>query len=257
MVRTLVEIQDGRVTVTYGDKKMYTEDEVADLQTSEAELVSTPMNARIADLQAQVADLLVENKRASDWGHELEVKLGRERDRVAMLKAEAGADHRPNGIWAKYQTATAELQQERNRLVELQIRVAALEGKLKQGEDLVGNLEVRVRGYDEDRRTEQARANENMTRAKKAEAELVECRKVADDANVAMIELRQVQRQSLAARDRLLAECSHERNELAKKVHAVREILVVVTLPDEAVQSGQALVLMGAVRDALKVLDQA
>jgi chromosome segregation ATPase len=53
-VKTVEEIEDGRVRVEVNGERMYTFTEVAHLQVSEAELVSAPLRRRVEELEAEL-----------------------------------------------------------------------------------------------------------------------------------------------------------------------------------------------------------
>lgn len=163
--RAVIEIVDSAQS---GTDRLYTNEEVAALQASEAELVAKPLRARIAELVEEV------NRRIKDAAdHHIE------RDE-ALDKVSALETHRDE---LRRQLATAQ----HARKIETD-RADAAEKRVAETEEAWRVQCSRVGEYDRDRHTEQARADQNREWAERAEKHLDDAVRAGDKARADLAE---------------------------------------------------------------------
>ena len=126
MVRTMAEIHEDperiRVTVDVELSRRYTDEDVARLQASEAELVAAPLQTRINALENRITNLSEFRRAAEERVAELEAELARSREATALAlnaRNEFDRDRRTERDRADRMTATANrLETERAELDE-------------------------------------------------------------------------------------------------------------------------------------------
>lgn len=178
-IKTLDEARDGRVQVvitvdgatsTDPARRLYTAQEVGELQASEAELVATPLRGQIAMLKLDVDSLQRQLAEANDRceknahvaleGRQLVVELERQRAELTSAMDAQEINH------------LRETDELRSILRQVNHEKRNLEDALVKSQEATALALNQRNEYDRDRKTERDRADQNKAWAERAEAEL-------------------------------------------------------------------------------------